>query len=103
MCCTRVSLLVSCMQVNSRLLPEKNQDIQQKSTPAKRDKTRGHKDSDKYLRTYLSSRWHFYQTNCMPNTIMTQGLDSTGTNNLTRLVAQCVCVLYHKAQLRELN
>ena len=38
----------------------------------------------------------------MPSMIMAQGLDSTGTNNLTRLVAQCACVLY-KLQLRELN
>ena len=32
-----------------------------------------------------------------------QGLDSTGTNNLARLVAQCACVLYHKAHIRDLN
>ena len=53
--------------------------------------------------TYPYSRWHFYWTDWMPNTIMAQGLDSTGTNNLTRLVAQCAHVLYHKAQLRDLN
>ena len=34
---------------------------------------------------------------------MVQGLDSTGTNNVTRLVAHWACVLYHKAQLRDLN
>ena len=34
---------------------------------------------------------------------MAQGLDSTGSNNLTRVVAQCTRVLYHKAQLRDLN
>ena len=39
----------------------------------------------------------------MPNTIMAQDLDSTGTNNLTHLVAQCAHVLYHKVQLRDLN
>ena len=39
----------------------------------------------------------------MPNMIMAQGLDSTGTNDLTCLVAQCAHVLYHKAQLRDLN
>ena len=39
------------------------------------------------------SRWHFHWTNWMPNMIMAQ----------TRLVAQRACVLYHKAQLRDLN
>ena len=34
---------------------------------------------------------------------MAQGLDSTGINNLTCLVAQCVRVFYHKTQLRDLN
>ena len=34
---------------------------------------------------------------------MAQGLDSTDTNNLTHLVAQGARVLYHKAQLRDLN
>ena len=34
---------------------------------------------------------------------MAQGLDSTNTKNLTCLVAQCARVLYHKAQLRDLN
>ena len=41
----------------------------------------------------------FYQTNWMPNTIMAQGLDSTGISNLTCLITQCTCVLYHKAHL----
>ena len=53
--------------------------------------------------TYPYSRWHFHRTNRMPNTIMAQGLGITGTNNLTRLVAQCARVLHHKAQLRGLN
>ena len=53
--------------------------------------------------TYPYYRWHFHRTNWMPNTIMAHGLDSTGTNNLTRLVAQCTHVLFHKAQLRDLN
>ena len=35
----------------------------------------------------------------MTNKIMAQGLGSTGTNNLTCLVAQCACVLYHKEHL----
>ena len=35
----------------------------------------------------------------MPNTIMAQGLYSTGTNNLIHLVTQCACVLCHKAHL----
>ena len=35
--------------------------------------------------------------------IMAQGLESPGTNNLIHLVAQCAHVLYHKAQLRDLN
>ena len=39
----------------------------------------------------------------MPNTILAQGLDSTGTNNVTRLIAQYTRVLYHKVQLRDLN
>ena len=51
--------------------------------------------------TYPYSRWHFHRINWMTNTIMAQGLDSTGTNNLTCLVAQCTHVLYHKAQLLE--
>ena len=34
---------------------------------------------------------------------MALGLDSTGTNNLICLVAQCVRVLYHKVQLKDLN
>ena len=42
----------------------------------------------------IYSRWLFYRTNWMPNMIiMAQGLNSTGTNNLTRLVAQCAFVL----------
>ena len=57
-----------------------------------------------YLPVFQSTpRWHFHWTNWMPSTIMAQGLDSTGTNDLTRLVAQCACVLYHKAQFRNLN
>ena len=53
--------------------------------------------------TYPYFRWHFYWTNWMPNMITAQGLDSTGINNLTHLVAQCTRVLCHKAQLRDLN
>ena len=53
--------------------------------------------------TYPYSRWHFYQTNWMPNTIMAQDLGSIDANNLTRLVAQCACMLYHKVQLMDLN
>ena len=53
--------------------------------------------------TYPYSRWCFHRTNWMPSAIMAQGLDSTGTNYLTRLVAQCTHVLYHKAQLRNLH
>ena len=34
---------------------------------------------------------------------LTANFASTGTNNLTRLVAQCARVLYHKAQLWDLN
>ena len=34
------------MQVNSHLLPEKDQGIQRKSTPTKRDKTRGHEENN---------------------------------------------------------
>ena len=33
----------------------------------------------------------------MPRAIMAQGIDSTDTNNLTRLVAQCEHMLHHKA------
>ena len=46
---------------------------------------------------YPYSRWNFHQTNWIPNTTMAQGLDSTSTNNLTCLEAQCARVLYHKA------
>ena len=45
MCYMRVSLLVCCMQINSHLLPEKDQGIQQKSTPAKHDKMREHEEN----------------------------------------------------------
>ena len=38
--------------------------------------------------TYQHSRWRFHQTSWMPNMIKAQGLGSTGTNNLTCLVAQ---------------
>ena len=103
-CCTRVSLHVCCMQVNSRLLPEKDQDIQRNSTPQNVIK---HVNTKKIIfcqvSTYPYSRQHFHWTNWMPNMIMAQGLNSTGTNNLTRLVAQCTRVLYHKVQLRDLN
>ena len=34
------------MQVNSHLLPEKDQGIQQKTPPAKHDKTRGHEENN---------------------------------------------------------
>ena len=65
--------------------------------------TRGHvENSICQVFTYSSTRWHFHRTNCMPNIIM-KGLDSTGTNNLTYLAAQCTRVLYHKAQLKDLN
>ena len=71
----------------------------EKAPPAKCDKTRGHeKIVFCQVFTYPYSRWHFHWINWMPNMIMAQGLDSTGTNNLTRLVAQCAHVLYHKAQ-----
>ena len=41
-----------------------------------------------------------HQTNCMPNTIMAQGLDSMSTNNLLRSVTQYSRVLYHRAHIR---
>ena len=46
---------------------------------------------------YPYSTWHFHRTNWMPNTIMAQGLDSTGTNDLTCLVAQCARVITQSA------
>ena len=104
MCCMGVSLLVCWMQVNSHLFPEKDQGIQWKSTPVERGKTCGHKKySVKYVFMYPYCRWHFHRTNWMPNTIMAQGLDSTGSNNLTCLVVQWARVICHKAQLRDLN
>ena len=35
-----------CMQINSHLLPEKDQGIQQKSTPEKCDKMHGHEENN---------------------------------------------------------
>ena len=43
-----------CMQVNSHLLPEKDQGIQRISTPAKRDKTRGHEENNILSSMYIS-------------------------------------------------
>ena len=68
---------------------------------------RGHKEnilSSIYVPLFQSTLDNIFikQTEC-PTTIMATGLDSTGTNNFTGLVAQCTRVLYHKAQLRDLN
>ena len=47
---------------------------------------------------YSNPLWMiFYWTNWMPNTIMAQGLDITGNNNLTRLVTQCAHVISQSA------
>ena len=47
------------MQVNSHLLPEKNQGIQQKSTPAKRDKMCGQEENNILSSIYIPLSCNF--------------------------------------------
>ena len=77
-------------------LPKKDQGIQWNSMLAKHDKTRGHEFCQVFTYPYSNPLW-------MPNTIIPQGLDSTRTNNLTRLVTQCACILYQIVHIRDLN
>ena len=54
-CAVCESVFCCCMQVNSHLLPENDEGLQQKSTPAKRDKMCGHEENDILLSIYSNS------------------------------------------------
>ena len=96
----QVNLLVCCTQVNCHPLPEKNQGIQRNGMLTKRDKRRGHEEnsilflSSLYILLFQSTTLNDIVSNQMnaKHMIMTQYLDSTSTNNLSRQVTQCAHV-----------